>query len=192
MLYTLSDLIDIVKDQLYGTDFVNDEDPTTYVSEKTKRGPLIDTWIEDCVKSNETIMCAYKLCSVEFKYWGMQTKVERFIHDTGKRPVFKKPNKRHLLNYFSFDLYLALRRVMLRAHRQAWAWQDEWHGLNMADIRALELETQELLAKKMAVDAGDGEPGESSTEPSATAKPANVSLDITKPAEKEAVSSPSK
>lgn len=39
---------------------------------------------------------------------------------------------------------------MLRAHRQAWAWQDEWIGLNMDDIRALEKETQELLAKKMA------------------------------------------
>lgn len=39
---------------------------------------------------------------------------------------------------------------MLRAHRQAWAWQDEWLGLNMDDIRALEKETQELLAKKMA------------------------------------------
>ena len=39
---------------------------------------------------------------------------------------------------------------MLRAHRQAWAWQDEWFGLNMDDIRLLEKETQELLAKKMA------------------------------------------
>lgn len=40
---------------------------------------------------------------------------------------------------------------MLRAHRQAWAWQDEWFGMNMEDIRALERETQALLAKKMAV-----------------------------------------
>lgn len=38
---------------------------------------------------------------------------------------------------------------MLRAHRQAWAWQDEWHGLTMEDIRRLERETQEALAKKM-------------------------------------------
>ncbi len=29
-------------------------------------------------------MCAYKLCKVEFRYWGMQTKIERFIHDIGK------------------------------------------------------------------------------------------------------------
>ncbi len=31
---------------------------------------------------------------------------------------------------------------MLRAHRQAWAWQDEWVGLTMDDIRKLERETQ--------------------------------------------------
>lgn len=28
-------------------------------------------------------MCAYKICYVEFKYWGMQTKIEKFIHETG-------------------------------------------------------------------------------------------------------------
>lgn len=39
---------------------------------------------------------------------------------------------------------------MLRAHRQAWAWQDEWFGLTMEDIRKLEKETQEILAQKMA------------------------------------------
>ena len=39
---------------------------------------------------------------------------------------------------------------MLRAHRQAWAWQDEYHGLTLDDIRRLEQETQEALKKKMA------------------------------------------
>jgi len=39
---------------------------------------------------------------------------------------------------------------MLRAHRQAWAWQDEWFGLTMEDIREIERETQETLKKKMA------------------------------------------
>ena len=62
---------------------------------------------------------------VEFRYWGLQSKVERFIHDYG------------------------LRRVMLRAHRQAWAWQDEWEGLTMRDIRRLERETQLILQKKL-------------------------------------------
>lgn len=70
-------------------------------------------------------MCAYKLCRVEFKYWGMQTKLEKFIHDT------------------------ALRKTMLRAHRQAWAWQDEWHGLTMDDIREIEKATQLALQRTM-------------------------------------------
>lgn len=39
---------------------------------------------------------------------------------------------------------------MLRAHRQAWCWQDEYHGLQLADIRKLELETQLALQEKMA------------------------------------------
>ncbi|CAH1186663.1 unnamed protein product [Phyllotreta striolata] len=129
------DVIDVVKDQLYGTDYVRDEDPTVYISEKSGRGPLSPNWLDDyweAVKgkqqplpNGQALMCAYKLCKVEFRYWGMQTKIERFIHDT------------------------ALRRTMLRAHRQAWAWQDEWHGLSMEDIREIEKQTQLALKRKM-------------------------------------------
>jgi hypothetical protein len=36
-----------VKDQLYGTDYVREEDPKIYVSQKTGRGPLSDTWLDD-------------------------------------------------------------------------------------------------------------------------------------------------
>lgn len=46
---------------------------------------------------------------------------------------------------------LALRYTMLRAHRQAWAWQDEWHGLTMEDIREIERQTQLDLQKKMGL-----------------------------------------
>ncbi len=38
---------------------------------------------------------------------------------------------------------------MLRAHRQAWAWQDEWVGLTIEDIRKLEAETQLILQQKL-------------------------------------------
>lgn len=34
---------------------------------------------------NMSLMCAYKLCRVEFRYWGMQTKLEKYIHDTALR-----------------------------------------------------------------------------------------------------------
>ncbi|XP_031752353.1 membrane-associated phosphatidylinositol transfer protein 2 isoform X8 [Xenopus tropicalis] len=125
---TTLDPIDIVKDPIPPHEYKPEEDPKLYKSIKTKRGPLSDDWIEDHRNNigKYPIMCAYKLCKVEFRYWGMQSKIERFIHDVG------------------------LRKVMVRAHRQAWCWQDEWYGLTIEDIRQLEKETQLMLAQKMA------------------------------------------
>lgn len=40
-------MIDVVKDQLYGADYVKEEDPKLYISEKTARGKLSDQWLED-------------------------------------------------------------------------------------------------------------------------------------------------
>ena len=58
-----------------------------YNSSSTGRGPLSEDWLEefsaDCegkeqpTASGRSIMCAYKLCKVEFRYWGMQSKIER-------------------------------------------------------------------------------------------------------------------
>ena len=92
------------------------------------RGPLSSDWFEQMKRAEkkDSIMCAYKLCRVEFRYWGMQSKCERFIHE------------------------IALRKTILRAHRQAWCWQDEYQGLTLADIRRLEDETQRELNKRMA------------------------------------------
>lgn len=36
-----------MKEQLYGHDYVEGEDPKLYVSNKTNRGPLTDGWIEE-------------------------------------------------------------------------------------------------------------------------------------------------
>ena len=41
-----------------------------------------------------------------------------------------------------------LRRTMLSGHLKAWLWQDEWHGLTMEDIRAIEKETAAELKKR--------------------------------------------
>ena len=70
---------------------------------------------------------------------------------------------------------------MLRAHRQAWCWQDEYHGLTMDDIRRLERETQLHLAVKMAASkaAADGEGGEAT--PVATT-PTNSAAAVALPA----------
>ncbi|WKX98484.1 hypothetical protein Q1695_013847 [Nippostrongylus brasiliensis] len=120
------DVMDFVKDPISSNDYCTEEDPKLYRSQKTGRGPLNDDWVQECVRTGKPVMCAYKMCRVEFRYWGMQTRAERWIHD------------------------LALRNTMLRAHRQAWAWQDEWVGLNMADIRRLEAEAAEHLSAVMA------------------------------------------
>uniref|UniRef100_A0A3P8W177 Phosphatidylinositol transfer protein membrane associated 2 n=1 Tax=Cynoglossus semilaevis TaxID=244447 RepID=A0A3P8W177_CYNSE len=125
---TTIDPIDIVTDPIPPHEYKVEEDLRFFKSVKTQRGPLKDDWIEEYNNNpgKTPIMCAYKLCKVEFRYWGMQSKIERFIHDVG------------------------LRKVMARAHRQAWCWQDEWYSLTIEDIRQLELETQLALARKMA------------------------------------------
>uniref|UniRef100_A0A8D2QSA5 Phosphatidylinositol transfer protein membrane associated 2 n=1 Tax=Zosterops lateralis melanops TaxID=1220523 RepID=A0A8D2QSA5_ZOSLA len=157
---TILDPIDIVKDPIPPHEYKAEEDPKLYKSVKTKRGPLTEDWIQE-YKNNPgkyPIMCAYKLCKVEFRYWGMQSKIERFIHDVG------------------------LRKVMVRAHRQAWCWQDEWYGLTIEDIRQLEKEAQLMLAQKMAQFCGENDPeqhgvkdtpGEKDVEPS-TGSPADT------------------
>jgi hypothetical protein len=43
-----------------------------------------------------------------------------------------------------------LRKLILRAHRQAWCWQDEYQNMTLADIRRLEDEAQEELNTRMA------------------------------------------
>ncbi|VBB25977.1 unnamed protein product [Acanthocheilonema viteae] len=120
------DVMDFVNDALSPYDYVPEEDPKLYHSIKTGRGPLKEDWIEDCIKNGKPIMCAYKLCKVEFRFWGLQTRAERWIHSH------------------------ALRNTMLRAHKQAWAWQDEWHGLTLGDVRELERDAAEHLSKLMA------------------------------------------
>ncbi|XP_011632532.1 protein retinal degeneration B isoform X7 [Pogonomyrmex barbatus] len=160
------DLIDIVKDQPYGTDYLKEEDPKLYVSEKTGRGPLEDTWLEDYwadvegkqqpTPSGKSLMCAYKLCRVEFRYWGMQTKLEKFIHD------------------------VALRKTMVRAHRQAWAWQDEWNGLTMEDIREIERQTQLALQRKMGLgDSAEDELEDEGRKANATTTTATTTATVT-------------
>jgi len=108
--------IDIANDEVASTDFKKDEDPTTYKSEKTGRGPLSGDW-----KSTvEPVMTAYKLVTVQFKWWGLQDRVENFIHTTEKR-------------------------LFTNFHRQVFCWMDKWHGMTMEDIRALEEETKNKL-----------------------------------------------
>lgn len=106
--------IDIAHDPVDRRDYKADEDPTTFKSQKTGRGPLNESgWEKKCTP----VMCCYKLVTVEFKWWGLQGKVEKFIHK-------------------------AERRIFTNFHRQVFCWTDQWYGMTMADIRALEDKTK--------------------------------------------------
>lgn len=80
---TPSDTIDIVRDAVAPGEYKAEEDPRLYRSVKTGRGPLADDWAHKAAQTGP-LMCAYKLCKVEFRYWGMQAKIEQFIHDVGE------------------------------------------------------------------------------------------------------------
>ncbi|KAI2664004.1 Phosphatidylinositol transfer protein beta isoform [Labeo rohita] len=102
-------------------DYKADEDPAIFKSVKTGRGPLGPNWKKELVNNPDCPrMCAYKLVTVKFKWWGLQNRVESFIH---------KQEKRIFTNF----------------HRQLFCWIDQWVELSMEDIRRMEEETQKEL-----------------------------------------------
>lgn len=100
------------------------------------------------LKTDCPYMCAYKLVTVKFRWWGLQTKVENFIHRV-------KPA--HLCRGFTSGLFFLShetvgslsaqqeKRIFTNFHRQLFCWIDKWVGLTMEDIRRMEEETQKEL-----------------------------------------------
>lgn len=93
-----------------------EEDPAKFKSEKTGRGNLQKGF----EKTSEPVMCCYKLYSIKFKWFGLQTKVENIIQD----------------NVF---------RLLFNFNRQVFCWIDKWFGMTIEDIRALEEQTKKDL-----------------------------------------------
>lgn len=96
-------------------------------------------------------MCAYKLVTVKFRWWGLQTKVEGFIQKVrpdrpSRRIVEKFPAFFFIkeIQFFSFFLQQE-KRIFTNFHRQLFCWIDKWVGLTMEDIRRMEEETQKEL-----------------------------------------------
>lgn len=108
--------IDIAHDPVLAGDYKPNEDPTKFTS-KGGRGPLTTKDWRDTV---EPVMTAYKLVTIEFKWMGLQNKVEKYALETERR----------LFNNF---------------HRQLFCSIDKWIELTMADIRELEAKTQAKL-----------------------------------------------
>eukprot|EP00002_Diphylleia_rotans_P018982 TRINITY_DN3667_c0_g1_i4.p1 TRINITY_DN3667_c0_g1~~TRINITY_DN3667_c0_g1_i4.p1 ORF type:complete len:892 (+),score=125.86 TRINITY_DN3667_c0_g1_i4:676-3351(+) len=137
------DVIDLAYDDVSHLKMEHNTDPTTFNSTRTGRGPLPRGW----QKTTSPVMCSYKICYAEFNYWGFQSKVEQFIHQ------------------------FALRDNILKGHREAFCWIDEWYDLTMADIDRIELETQQELALLNAQILSGDAPSSSSPQAPATQKP---------------------
>jgi len=113
------DFINIATDKIEKKDYKPEEDPALVKSAKAERGPLVDKWEEQ-----KPLMCCYKLVTVEFKLFGFQGRVEKFLQ-TFERDLF-----------FKF-------------HRQVYCWLDEWFGMTMEDVRAFENKTKAVLDDKL-------------------------------------------
>uniref|UniRef100_A0A1A9WC73 Phosphatidylinositol transfer protein N-terminal domain-containing protein n=1 Tax=Glossina brevipalpis TaxID=37001 RepID=A0A1A9WC73_9MUSC len=121
--HRLVDDIDIAFDELSNKKhYKKEEDPKFFTSKKTNRGCLVEGWRD----MDKPIMCSYKLVDVSFEVWGLQTKVEEFIHRS-------------------------IRDILLLGHRQAFAWIDEWHDMSLDDVRMYEHNTHQETNKKLNI-----------------------------------------
>lgn len=111
--------IDIANDPIADTDYNEQEDPSKFKSYKTGRGPLLGEWI----KSADPVMTCYKVVTIEFKWLGLQNRVETFLMNTE-------------------------RKVFTNFHRKLFCWTDRWFCMKMEDIRKLEEQTQQELNLK--------------------------------------------
>jgi len=114
------DYIDIVSEEVDPKYYKKEEDLRIFKSEKTGRGPYQKGWEKNGTKP---LMCIYKLATVEFKVWGLQTRVEAWLQKA------------------------MVRDVILLGHKQAFCWIDSWFGMALEELRRYEDETKALLDK---------------------------------------------
>ncbi|XP_055355627.1 phosphatidylinositol transfer protein alpha isoform-like [Paramacrobiotus metropolitanus] len=112
-------IIDIANDPVDAKEYKPEFDPRKFHSEKADRGPLGGNWRQHV----KPVMCCYKLVTIEFKWFGLQNKVESWAHK-------------------------AERKLFLNFHRQVFCWMDQWYGLTMDDIRRIEDETKADLDRQ--------------------------------------------
>jgi len=112
------DFIDIATDTVDPRYYKKEEDPIHFKSKKTGRGPLKKGW----EKTSKPVMCAYKLVTVNFNYWGLRNKVEKLLQDV-------------------------IRNIYLTIHRQSFCWIDEWYDLSPEKIKVFEEKVKVNLNK---------------------------------------------
>ncbi|XP_067882756.1 cytoplasmic phosphatidylinositol transfer protein 1-like, partial [Heterodontus francisci] len=120
--------VDILSDEFPQRYYKESEDPRTFRSVKTSRGPLFDGWRE----SHKPIMCSYKLVTVKFEMYGLQSRVEQLVHKN-------------------------IREILLVGHRQAFAWIDEWFDMSVENVREYERESQRETNQKVSTAEQSGQ-----------------------------------
>ncbi|XP_043282555.1 cytoplasmic phosphatidylinositol transfer protein 1 [Venturia canescens] len=138
------DHVDIAYDEISAKHYKEEEDPKFFQSKTTGRGPLVEGWRE----TTQPIMCSYKLVNATFEVWGLQTRVEDFIHK-------------------------CVREVLLLGHRQAFTWIDEWHEMTLEDVRNYESKMQAATNEKVQINRGEHEPHQQEETRSNNASPKN-------------------
>ncbi|KAH0952711.1 hypothetical protein HN011_008684 [Eciton burchellii] len=114
------DYVDIAYNEISAKHYKEEEDPKFFQSKRTGRGPLVEGWISTI----QPIMCSYKLVNASFEIWGMQTRVEDFIHR-------------------------CIRDILLLGHRQAFTWIDEWYDMTLENVRQYEQKMQAETNEKV-------------------------------------------
>ena len=83
-------------------------------------------------------MTIYKLVSCQFKWFGLQGRVENIIQHVTRLRVVE--------SIFSLTRTQFERKIFFLIYRQLFCTIDEWFGLTMEDIRRIEDETKAVLA----------------------------------------------
>ncbi|KAA3489748.1 phosphatidylinositol transfer protein 1-like [Gossypium australe] len=96
-------------------------DFSTFKSEKTGRGPLLEGWQEN----SNPVMTAYKLVTIKAPYWGFGGKLEQALL-AGERALF------------------------VESHRNCFGWIDEWYGMTVEQLSELEEQGDCLLNQKIS------------------------------------------
>lgn len=123
--------IDISLDIANTKNYREEEDLKFFRSRKTARGPLTGHW----KRQVKPVMCCYKVVMANFDIWGLQSKVEKYIH------VF-------------------LKEVFLVGHRKAFAWIDDWIDMSLEDVKCYERMLQ--MQANNVLQTGNGDLSENS------------------------------
>eukprot|EP01029_Cantina_marsupialis_P028221 TRINITY_DN775881_c0_g1_i1.p1 TRINITY_DN775881_c0_g1~~TRINITY_DN775881_c0_g1_i1.p1 ORF type:complete len:305 (-),score=96.94 TRINITY_DN775881_c0_g1_i1:291-1169(-) len=119
------EMLDIRNDPEKKEEYKEEYDCKKFHSELTGRGPLIE---DDWKEKNSPIMCCYKLMTIDFKYWGLQKKIEK------SSTAFNH-------NLFTQSLGTAFCLI------------DEWFNLSLDDIRKLEADLKSELEAQIKIGA---------------------------------------